>query len=353
MDGSFTSDVSPLRQITTRSGGLTRRRLLRRAAAVAGGAVLATGAAGLVASPRRAHAAGQVFVFESDANGFNTKTVFYDTGAAVVAFDTQFTPEYANQALTFLRTMSDRPLVYAVITHPNPDKFNGLTAFHSAGAKIVASRATVEAMPDVQAYKREFFVGAGMFTAETYPKLGTVDVVFEGSATLDLGEGHRVELRELSQPGISSTQTVAFLTDLDTLVVGDLVHHKAHAWLEGGLVDGVPTPNLAGWIGDLNELVDLFAGAPASTVYGGRGQATRLETAIADQVAYLERADQIVTDYVAGLGERRAELSGPSADAHYAALQQTFETAFPDYALGYMIRYGVYGLVNAKLASSQ
>jgi glyoxylase-like metal-dependent hydrolase (beta-lactamase superfamily II) len=349
MDGSFASDAAPLRQVTTRSGRLTRRRLLRGAASMAGGAVLATSAAGLVASPRRANAAGQIYVYESDANGFNTKTVFYDTGAAVVAFDTQFTPEYANQAIAFLRTVSDRPLVYAVITHPNPDKFNGLTAFHAAGAKIVASRATVETMPDVQAYKQAFFVGAGMFTEETYPKLGIVDVVFEGSATLDLGEGRRVELRELSQSGISSTQTVAFLTDLDDLVVGDLVHHKAHAWLEGGIVDGVPTPNLAGWIADLNELADLFGDETASTVYGGRGQATRLETAIADQVAYLERADQIVTEYVAGLGERRAELSGPSADTHYAALQQAFETAFPDYALSYMIRYGVYGLVNAKL----
>jgi hypothetical protein len=52
----------------------------------------------------------RVHVFESDANGFNTKTFFYDNGSEVVAFDTQFTPALAEQALTFLRTKTNNPI---------------------------------------------------------------------------------------------------------------------------------------------------------------------------------------------------------------------------------------------------
>ena len=31
------------------------------------------------------------------------------------------------------------------------------------------------------------------------------------------------------------------------LVVGDLIHHGVHAWLEGGIVDGRPRPDLEAW----------------------------------------------------------------------------------------------------------
>jgi glyoxylase-like metal-dependent hydrolase (beta-lactamase superfamily II) len=329
----------------------TRRRLLRGWAALAGTALFAPTASRLPGAARRAVASGggALYAFENDANGFNTKTFFYDTGTAVVAFDAQFTPAGAEEAIAFLRTQTTSPLAYAVISHPNPDKFNGIPAFQAAGARVVASRATVEAMPGVHAYKRAFFVGAGMFTDETYPQLGTVDVVVEGSATLDLGNGRRVDLSELRHPGVSSTQTVSHVPELDALVVGDLVHHKAHAWLEGGIVDGTPTPTLDGWIADLDELLERFGGSDDTVVCGGRGGVAPLATAVTDQIAYLERADEIVAGYVRRLGERKVELLGPKAGDHYAALQAMFERVFPDYALGYMIRYGVYGLVNARL----
>ncbi len=114
---------------------------------------------------------------------------------------------------------------------------------------MIASEATAAAMPGVHDYKRAFFVGAGMFTEATYPALGEVDETFSGEMTLDLDEGKTVELSELSEPGVSSTQTVAFIPEMDALVVGDLVHHNLHAWLEGGIVAGQATPTLDGWIG--------------------------------------------------------------------------------------------------------
>ena len=84
-------------------------------------------------------------------------------------------------------------------------------------------------------------------------------------------------------------------------------------------------------------------------MYGGRGEAAPLSEAVADQIAYLERADQIVTDYVAGLGDRTSELSGENAGEHYAAIQAELAEAFPDYAFPDMISFSVYGLVNSKL----
>jgi hypothetical protein len=91
---------------------------------------------------------------------------------------------------------------------------------------------------------------------------------------------------------------VSFIPEMNALVVGDLVHHNLHAGLEGGIVDRQATPTLDGWVAD-----------PEPTVYGGRGDAAPLSDAVAAQIAYLETADQIVTGYVAGLGDRASELT--------------------------------------------
>jgi glyoxylase-like metal-dependent hydrolase (beta-lactamase superfamily II) len=300
------------------------------------------------ASPVAGADGGALYTFDSGEAGFFTKTYFYDTGSEVVAFDAQFTPELAEQAIAFLREQTDNPIAYLVITHPNPDKFNGAPAFQAEGAEVIASQATAEAIPGVHDYKKAGFVGMGMFTEETYPQQATVDETFSDTHTIELSDGKTVELSELSEPGVSSTQTVALIPELNALIVGDLVHHKLHAWLEGGIVDGQATPTLEGWIADLQELETKFAADPEPTVYGGRGEMAPLSEAVAAQIAYLETADQIVTDYIAGLGDQKSELSGPEAGEHYAAIQAELEEAFPDYAFPDMISFSVYGLVNSK-----
>ena len=177
----------------------------------------------------------------------------------------------------------------------------------------------------------------------------SVDETFTDTRTIELSDGKTVELSELGEPGVSSTQTVAFIPELNALMVGDLVHHKLHAWLEGGIVNGQATPTIEGWIADLQELETTFAGDPEPTVYGGRGEPAALSVAVADQIAYLQKADQIVTAYVAGLGDKTSELSSDQAGEHYAAIQAELEQAFPDYAFPDMISFSVYGLVNSKL----
>ena len=150
-----------------------------------------------------------LYTFDSGEAGFFTKTYFYDTGSEVVAFDAQFTPELAEAAIASLREQTDNPITYLVITHPNPDKFNGAPAFQEEGAEVIASEATEAAIPGVHEYKKAGFVGMGMFTEETYPQQATVDETFTGTHTIELGDGKTVELSELSQSGVSSTQTVA------------------------------------------------------------------------------------------------------------------------------------------------
>lgn len=287
-----------------------------------------------------------LYTFTSDGNGFDTHSHYLDTGAEVVVFDAQFTPALAQALVDDIRSHTDSPIRYLVVTHPNPDKFNGASVFQALGARVVASEATAAAIPGVHAYKRNFFVDvAGMFTEETYPAQAQVDVVFSDQLALDLDADVEVRLRVLENGGVSSTQTVASIPALDALVVGDLVHHGAHAWLEGGIVDGAPRPDLASWRAALDELSDF--GNP--TVYAGRGELVALDEAIPAQKDYLTRVEDITRDYIAEHGA--GALLGSEAATHHAAISERIAAAYPDHALPYMTQYSIYGLATAMAAA--
>lgn len=284
--------------------------------------------------------AGTLGSWASDANGFDTKSFWYDTGREVVVFDAQFTPAHAGQLIEAIRKSTASPITTLVITHPNPDKFNGAAAFRAIGASVVASRATADAIPGVHAYKRAYFVGAGMFTAATYPAQATVDRTFEG--TLAVGGGE-VLLHVLNHPGVARTQTIAHIPAQRALIVGDLVHHKAHAWLEGGIEAGSPRPDLAAWKAALAELRAF----PHTTVHGGRGEAAPVEEAVAAQTEYLDALNDLVRGYLLELGPRVGELAGPEAGKHHQEIMRRAAEAYPQHGLAYLIQYGVYGLANA------
>jgi glyoxylase-like metal-dependent hydrolase (beta-lactamase superfamily II) len=291
---------------------------------------------------------GRVIEFKSGLEGFDTRTFFYEGEHEVVAFDSQFTPELAKQSIAHLRTLTDKPISWLVITHPNPDKFNGASVFKDEGAKILSSKQTANAIPEVHTYKEYFFVEiAKMFKKSEYPQPVQVDLTFTEKMDLVLQGGERIELRELSNPGVSSTQSVAYIQSLKGLIVGDLVHNKAHAWLEGGIIAGKPVATIEGWISDLKELESLYS--KETIVYGGRGVSGDLESSVKSQIEYLVRSTQIIDTYLKKIGLKSADFNGPNAGVLYKDLASIFQSQFPNYELPYMIEYGAYGLVQHEL----
>jgi glyoxylase-like metal-dependent hydrolase (beta-lactamase superfamily II) len=291
---------------------------------------------------------GRIIEFKSGPEGFDTRTFFYEGEHEVVAFDSQFTPELAKQSIAYLRTLTNKPISWLVITHPNPDKFNGAGVFKKEGARVISSKHTADKIPGVQAYKEYYFVEiAKMFAKGTYPQPTSVDQTFEKKMDIVLRGGQRIKLRELSEPGVSSTQTVAYIESENALFVGDLIHNKAHAWLEGGIMNGKPTPTIDGWISDLNELQALYP--PQTMVYGGRGLSETLQASVKEQIEYLKTAVLIINNYFKKLGASVQDFNGPNASALYKELTKEFQNKFPEYDLAYMIEYGSYGLVQHEL----
>ncbi|MDX2010475.1 MAG: MBL fold metallo-hydrolase [Myxococcaceae bacterium] len=288
--------------------------------------------------------AGQLHVFTSDDAGFNTHSVWYDDGQEVTVVDTQFTPAHAQTLVEAIRAKTKSPITRVIVTHPNPDKFNALSVFHALGAVSIASKKTAAAMPGVDAYKRFFWTKvAKAFTDETYPKVEPVKQTFEKQLVVTLTSKETLTLIELPEPGVSSSQTVVRIDRTGDLIVGDLVAHQAHAWLEGGIVDGKPRPTLDGWRKDLKLLPTLGAG----TLYGGRGAFGPVKQVVAAQLAYLDTAERLVTQIVAS--HTAAELADADrSKAIFAEIQQALVKAFPQHAHPDLVGYGVYGLAASK-----
>ncbi len=316
-------------------------------------AMMAISLSGCSSMPAKARSyAGRIIEFKSGSNGFDTRTFFYEGENEVVAFDAQFTPELAKQSIAHLRKFTNKPISWLIVTHPNPDKFNGASVFKEEGAQVLASQATAQAIPGVHAYKEYYFIEiAKMFKKGEYPQPTPIDQTFNGQMDLVLGGGERIQLRELSQPGVSSTQTVINIQSINSLIVGDLIHHKAHAWLEGGIINGKPTPTIGGWIFDLKELASLYP--KTALVYGGRGETANLAISVLEQIKYLTNAQTLVREELKFLGMKAQDFNGPKSGLMYKALALKFQTRFQDYELSYMIEYGAYGLVQSELMASK
>lgn len=110
-------------------------------------------------------------MFTSDPSAFSTRSVWYDDGKEVTVVDAQFTPQIAKSLLADIRSKTTSPVTRVIVTHPGPDKFNGLSAFHAPGIESIASEKTAADMPGVDNYKRFVMIElAKMSTDDTYPQ---------------------------------------------------------------------------------------------------------------------------------------------------------------------------------------
>ena len=174
-----------------------------------------------------------------------------------------------------------------------------------------------------------------MFTSNNYPEPTLVDSTFIDEKVITLINKDTLILKELKMPGVSSTQTVVFAKKQNALFVGDLIHHKAHAWLEGGIVAGKAVPTIDGWISDLKEVETLY---PSNAkVYGGRGVTVALKTAVKDQIIYLKKSIQIIKDEIAKNNLTKKDLGTEKEKVFNIVLEKRFINEFPDYQISYMI----------------
>lgn len=264
--------------------------------------------------------------FKSGADGFATNSYWVEGQNGIAVFDTQFLPDIAESLLKEIRKSSQKPILYAVNLHANPDKFNGNEVFVREGAELITNAASRAAMPAVDAGKRAYWTTMDAYasrypTIVPFPEKG----VFAGAREIELG-GVTINLHELKNVGVSERQTVAVVETKGerVVIVGDLVHTKTHAWEEHG------TPSA--WIRALDEVLAI---APSGLVLPGRGEPEKFNTnagALRDQQRYLK-------SYIAAMKATKSLAS--QRDARVKAVTSKLVSEFPDYAMADFINYSM------------
>ena len=204
----------------------------------------------------------------------------------IMVSDATATPALARDLIAKIRTVSDKPIKYVLLTHYHAVRVLGASAYAAEGAtEIIASRGTYELIvergaQDMQSEIERFprlFQGVESIPGLTWPTMviGDGKPGRQGSLTIDLG-GVKVEIWH---PGSGHTRgdTIAWVEEEKVLFSGDLVEYEA------GVYTG--DAQLEEWPATLEALKALKAEA----IVPGRGEAMKGNADVNKALDYTQR----------------------------------------------------------------
>jgi glyoxylase-like metal-dependent hydrolase (beta-lactamase superfamily II) len=197
----------------------------------------------------------------------------------IMVSDATATPAMARDLIARIRTVSDKPIKYVLLTHYHAVRVLGASAYAAEGAtEVIASQGTHELIvergkQDMQSEMERF---PRLFrSAESVPGLTWPTLVVDGRLTVDMG-GVKVKIWS---PGWGHTRgdTIAWVEDEKVLFSGDLVEYEA------GVYTG--DAHLEEWPATLDALRALGAEA----LVPGRGEAMKGNAAVNKALDYTKR----------------------------------------------------------------
>jgi glyoxylase-like metal-dependent hydrolase (beta-lactamase superfamily II) len=176
----------------------------------------------------------------------NTGVVIGDDGVMVI--DTQATPVMAQDVIRHIRTVTDKPIKYVVMSHYHAVRVLGASAY--GAQQIIASQATLDMIRERG--KEDMASEIGRFprlfrAAESIPGLTWPTMVFDREMTLWMG---KLEVRIVhAGAGHTRGDSIVWLPAQKVLFSGDLVEYNA------GIYTG--DAHLAEWPATLDRLAAL------------------------------------------------------------------------------------------------
>jgi glyoxylase-like metal-dependent hydrolase (beta-lactamase superfamily II) len=232
----------------------------------------------------------------------------------ILVSDATATPAMARDLIAKIRTVSDKPIKYVLLTHYHAVRVLGASAYAAEGAsEIIASQGTYELIvergaQDMKSEMERFprlFRGADSIPGLTWPTLviGGGDPFkgeLPGKLTVDLG-GVKVQIWS---PGAGHTRgdTIAWVEEEKVLFSGDLVEYEA------GVYTG--DAQLAEWPATLEALRALGA----LSIVPGRGEAMKGAADVNKALDYTKR--WVETLFAAGKEAAAAGMDLKTAMAH-------------------------------------
>jgi glyoxylase-like metal-dependent hydrolase (beta-lactamase superfamily II) len=243
----------------------------------------------------------------------NTGVIVGDDSCAV--FDAQATPAMARQVIDKVRTVTDKPIKYVILSHYHAVRVLGASAYQAQG--IIASQETYRLIAErgQQDWDSEFGRFPRLFRdAQSIPGLTWPTLAFEREMTLFLGK-RQVKLIQLGA-GHTSGDIVAWVPDARVMFSGDLIEYHSACYCGDA--------HLRAWPQTLNAIRYL----DPKSVAPGRGDA------LSDRQIVLE-ALAMTRDFVSML-YGVAEMSvakGRTLKETFAATREAMDPKFSSFAI--------------------
>ncbi|MDR7151999.1 glyoxylase-like metal-dependent hydrolase (beta-lactamase superfamily II) [Hydrogenophaga palleronii] len=229
----------------------------------------------------------------------------------IMVSDATATPAMAQDLIKQIRTVSDKPIKYVLLTHYHAVRVLGASAYLTEGAtEVIASRGTYELIvergaQDMQSEMERFprlFRGADSVPGLTWPTMviGDGKPGRQGSLEVDLG-GVKVSIWHPG-PGHTRGDTIAWVEEEKVLFSGDLVEYEA------GVYTG--DAQLEEWPATLEALREL----KAEFIVPGRGEAMKGNADVNKALDYTQR--WVTTLFQAGKEAAAAGMDLKTAMTH-------------------------------------
>jgi glyoxylase-like metal-dependent hydrolase (beta-lactamase superfamily II) len=236
-------------------------------------------------------------------------------GDAVMIVDTQSTPVMAQLVIDRVKSVTDKPIKYVVLSHYHAVRVLGTSAYHAevilASDKclgMIHERGEEDWASEVARFPR-LFEAADSISGLTWPTM-----TFTGSMTVELG-GRKVHLRQLDRAHTAG-DIVAWIPDAATMCTGDIVEYKSTCYCgDCHFVD---------WPGTLGAL----AAYEPQVILPGRGDALQGHDKVAEALRLTSDFVQSTYRSVAAVVAR-----GGSLKEAFAACRAACDEKFSSYAI--------------------
>ncbi len=238
----------------------------------------------------------------------NTGVVIGDD--AVLVLDTQATPIMAQDVIAKIRTVTDKPIKYVMITHYHAVRVLGASAYEPD--HIISSQDTYDLIVErgEADYKSEFERFPRLFrSSESIPGLTWPTITFKGEMTLRLGK-MEVKFMQVGR-GHTKGDTIAWLPKERVLFSGDLVEYGATPYTGDAYLTHWP------------QTLDNIAALEPMALVPGRGDALTTPAAVKEA---LDGTRSFVTAMYASV--KKGRDAGKSLNEIYA---ETYAALKPDF----------------------
>jgi glyoxylase-like metal-dependent hydrolase (beta-lactamase superfamily II) len=253
-----------------------------------------------------------LFAFTAEGDP-NSGVIVGDDGCIV--FDAQATPAMAGSVIERVKSVTDKPIRYVVLSHYHAVRVLGASAYQAEG--VVASAETQRLIVErgQQDWDSEYGRFPRLFRdADSIPGLTWPNLTFSGRMSIHLGK-REVQLMQLGA-GHTSGDIVAWVPDAGVMFSGDLVEYHSACYCGDA--------KLRQWPRTLDAIRDFNP----SAIVPGRGDALLGTRTVAEAVALTR--DFVTTLY--GVAEMSV-ARGFTLRETFGAARDVMDPKFSTYAI--------------------